>query len=76
MKKKKTEQITEKESPENEDKKKDTEVNNDQEEKEGTLNKHDVLVGGASTDDNNVEGYSKNAEVENSEGKNKVDVRY
>ena len=72
--KNKTEQITEKKSPENGDKNKDTEVNNDQE--EGTLNKCDVLVGGASTDDNNMEGYSKNAEVENSEGKNKADVRY
>ena len=73
---KKTEQITEKEGPENRDKNKDTEMNNDQDEKEGTLNKRDVLVGGTSTNDNNMEGYSKNAEVENSEGKNKADVRY
>ena len=54
---------------------KDTEVNKDQEEKEGTLNKRDVLVGGDSTHDNSMEGYSKNAVVENSEGKNKADVR-
>ena len=71
---KKTEQIIEKESGENGDKSKDTEVSNDQEEKEGSLNKHDVLVGGTSTDDNSMEGNSKNAEVENSEGK--ADVRY
>ena len=75
-KEEKTEQITAKESSENGDKNKDTEVNNDQEEKQGSSNKRDILVGGASTDDNSMEGYSKNVEVENSEGKNKADVGY
>ena len=71
---KKTEQITEQESGENGDKNKDCEVSNDEEEKEGSFNKHDVLVRGASTDDNSMEGNTKNAEAENSEGK--TDVRY
>ena len=54
----------------------DTEVNNDQEGKQGTLIKRDVLVRGASTDDSSMEGFTKNMEVENSEGNKKVDVRY
>ena len=73
---KKTEQSAEKESSENGDKNKDIEVNKDQEENKGILNKCDVLVIGASADDNSMEGYTNHAEVENSQGKNKADVRY
>ena len=49
-------------------------MSNNGEEKEGSFIKHDVLVGGASTDDNSIEGNTKYAEAKNSEGK--VDVRY